>query len=696
MSLIINGTGQDSFNINGIDINNLYVDSVLVWSSEVGEEFTIIHISFGSGTNTVSPPNGWYINTIPNMVNTPTALLGEKGENTDVTLSTIGHDKQTGETTASSGSNSWCISDYQIENRWKLWDDDGERTADIQIYLPAGTWKMKLIGSRDNADIYISDFTFNGITLSQDASFNESCLEWIDIVSTGESFTLEWVNGGGYYGYLNGIDIQETEAGVVKPVITLVGDSTLNYTVGDSYVEYGATATDSVDGDITSDIVIDSSGINMGSVGSYAATYNVANSINVDATEVTRSVTVSAEGEVGTPITGLQPGDSKAVAQANSATLNQAFSTSGQNLVLPENTGSAPQDFNGVTMTGYWATYERILMAEGITLTFEGGLMQIEEAKEDETTLLRIEEENITLNNPLLSQGEYWRTTKPGTHAVLTIYGSNNMGNIVVNGGIIQGGGSNNLQGGRGNSSFNGTVFTRAREHLIYLSGNINGGVSSGMHFNQCTMSYPGIIDEPDPHEANHIQIRLFDNVLMTECEVYGVSQTDLTQMAVVLTDVNGFDAVDCNFSGYRQYFYRTDDRDIEYGNVFNVNFDGGTAEGDTWYQNDASTNKAIRKTYTITDLSTIKNMTLKTPKACQGWTRFENCIFDFETTGVPFECVDLSRLEFHDCTFDLSSATSSVAMTVGSGATTPVFTGTTTRICGSYGGSWGPIPGSC
>ena len=40
------------------------------------------------------------------------------------------------------------------------------------------------------------------------------------------------------------------------PVITLVGDAVVDLSVGDTYTEEGATATDNVDGDISANIVI--------------------------------------------------------------------------------------------------------------------------------------------------------------------------------------------------------------------------------------------------------------------------------------------------------------------------------------------------------------------------------------------------------------------------------------------------------
>lgn len=88
------------------------------------------------------------------------------------------------------------------------------------------------------------------------------------------------------------------------PVLTLNGgDVTL--TVGDLYVEQGATASDVVDGNLTDNIVIDSSLVNTGVVGVYTVTYTVADEAGNTST-ATRTVTVVepapqvVDGEDGT------------------------------------------------------------------------------------------------------------------------------------------------------------------------------------------------------------------------------------------------------------------------------------------------------------------------------------------------------------------------------------------------------------
>ncbi len=78
------------------------------------------------------------------------------------------------------------------------------------------------------------------------------------------------------------------------PVITLIGASTINLNVGDPYNEQGATATDNLDGDLTSSIVITGT-VNTASAGTYFVNYNVSDSSGNAATQVTRTVVVSAD-----------------------------------------------------------------------------------------------------------------------------------------------------------------------------------------------------------------------------------------------------------------------------------------------------------------------------------------------------------------------------------------------------------------
>ena len=75
------------------------------------------------------------------------------------------------------------------------------------------------------------------------------------------------------------------------PVITLTGDEIVTIEVGTSYTDAGATASDNIDGDITSNITTVSI-VDTAIVASYNITYNVSDASGNAATEVTRTVIV--------------------------------------------------------------------------------------------------------------------------------------------------------------------------------------------------------------------------------------------------------------------------------------------------------------------------------------------------------------------------------------------------------------------
>src|SRR5437867_4042026 len=86
------------------------------------------------------------------------------------------------------------------------------------------------------------------------------------------------------------------------PVITLLGSSPVSVEIGSTYTDAGATATDNVDGDITSSIVTVNP-VNTNILGTYTVTYDVKNAAGNPATQVARTVRVI---HTGTPIIYMQ------------------------------------------------------------------------------------------------------------------------------------------------------------------------------------------------------------------------------------------------------------------------------------------------------------------------------------------------------------------------------------------------------
>ena len=91
---------------------------------------------------------------------------------------------------------------------------------------------------------------------------------------------------------------QETRSVTVNPdttipVINLIGSSTVNLFVGDTYTEQGATASDNYDGDISANIIIGGDTVNTNAAGTYVVTYNVSDAAGNAASEVLRTVNVN-------------------------------------------------------------------------------------------------------------------------------------------------------------------------------------------------------------------------------------------------------------------------------------------------------------------------------------------------------------------------------------------------------------------
>lgn len=82
----------------------------------------------------------------------------------------------------------------------------------------------------------------------------------------------------------------KTTVDTTAPLITLLGDATITITLGTPYVDAGATASDNVDGDLSTSISV-SNPIDINILGNYTITYDVSDSSG-NSTMATRTVNV--------------------------------------------------------------------------------------------------------------------------------------------------------------------------------------------------------------------------------------------------------------------------------------------------------------------------------------------------------------------------------------------------------------------
>jgi len=111
-------------------------------------------------------------------------------------------------------------------------------------------------------------------------------------------YTVRATNSGGSATANISIAVAEAPlADTTAPVITRTGNASIVVAWGDSYTDAGATATDNVDSSVT---VTSSGSVNTAVPGTYTITYSARDAANNNATQVTRTVTVSApSSEVG-------------------------------------------------------------------------------------------------------------------------------------------------------------------------------------------------------------------------------------------------------------------------------------------------------------------------------------------------------------------------------------------------------------
>jgi hypothetical protein len=109
----------------------------------------------------------------------------------------------------------------------------------------------------------------------------------------GVDLALGGALGGGTAVYLNDSAGNLGLGDAVAPVITLNGESAVNVPSGSAYNDAGATAADNIDGDISTRVVVNNP-VNTAVVGAYTVTYNVQDFAGNPATQVTRTVNVTA------------------------------------------------------------------------------------------------------------------------------------------------------------------------------------------------------------------------------------------------------------------------------------------------------------------------------------------------------------------------------------------------------------------
>ena len=232
------------------------------------------------------------------------------------------------------------IHEGYFETGWDNWEDGGSDCARYSgSFAPEGNYAIRI---RDNSGI-ASSMTLNNLNLASYTSVSIRFSFYANSMENGEDFWLQFNDGSGFttvatYArgtdfpgngfYTSTVTLTGTEYNLstnnafrfrcdasgnndqiyidevvisgqkgngsqdtVAPVITLNGVSPVIVQVGGTYTDAGATASDDIDGDITSDIVV-TGFVNTSVAGTYSLNYNVADAAGNEAVTVSRVVIV--------------------------------------------------------------------------------------------------------------------------------------------------------------------------------------------------------------------------------------------------------------------------------------------------------------------------------------------------------------------------------------------------------------------
>ena len=128
------------------------------------------------------------------------------------------------------------------------------------------------------------------VTLNSSEAIQES-LTYVYSANTNEVLTITDLAGN-----TGSVNVVITNIDKVAPNLTLNGSDIVNMTVGGLYTEFGATANDSISENLTANITIDNSSLDVSKVGIYNVTYSVSdaagNSVSVNRTVIVNALPV--------------------------------------------------------------------------------------------------------------------------------------------------------------------------------------------------------------------------------------------------------------------------------------------------------------------------------------------------------------------------------------------------------------------
>lgn len=170
-------------------------------------------------------------------------------------------------------------------------------------------------------NITASDAHLSKIELYVNGNLSNSTTQTTLLHELGEGNYSIYAKGYDYFGNSNIAETRNILIDLTAPVITLLGNNPQIIELGSTYSELGATADDNFAGNVTSNIIQDSSSVNTNAEGSYIVTYFVNDSVNNIAT-INRTIIVNDTTAPIVTITASSPENNKGYANGTNFIIN--------------------------------------------------------------------------------------------------------------------------------------------------------------------------------------------------------------------------------------------------------------------------------------------------------------------------------------------------------------------------------------
>ncbi len=168
-------------------------------------------------------------------------------------------------------------------------DFDGDGRNDVVTINAVGAHELYTNGAAANTVFLLHPTQFQSPSAVAAVAGRFNADKRLDVAVAGGDRIEVFFNDG--HGNL-GLGDQE------PPTLTLNGQPNVTVTVGDTYTDAGATASDAVDGDLTDRITVDNP-VDTSVIGTYTVSYNVVDDSGNAAPTLTRSVEVKAGAATG-------------------------------------------------------------------------------------------------------------------------------------------------------------------------------------------------------------------------------------------------------------------------------------------------------------------------------------------------------------------------------------------------------------